>query len=219
MWTRDFLAGLWKGFQIVGDPKIKDIIQNLTLSSLQDRLWIWIESLAMLWKDLLQGSSLWPCQALSMSLLVAQLTSDARHSTCQMFRSDSLSNLPVIHPDASCCINPVIFCLKSNSAGDKVSWIRHRDGSDLNLLTVNDLVYTQVRFSHTITVNPFWIHEKSVTLVRSQRPWPNKGLKLWYSFVLCLQWSNTTFSIPLSSLALAFPLLIEGYCQWNWENW
>ena len=45
------------------------------------------------------------------------------------------------------------------------------------------------------------------------------GSKLWYSFVLWLQWFNTTFSIPLSSLVLAFPLLIEGYCQWNWENW
>jgi len=34
-------------------------------------------------------------------------------------------------------------CETFNVPNVSVSWIRHRDGSDLNLLTVNDLVYTQ----------------------------------------------------------------------------
>ena len=89
----------------------------------------------------LQGSSPWRCRALSMCRGAAQHIWDARHSMCQMFRSDSFSPF---------CPCPLQMHLKSNLAGDKVSWIRHRDGSDLNLLTVNDLVYTQVRSESTV---------------------------------------------------------------------
>ena len=45
----------------------------------------------LLYRELLQGSSQWRCRALSTSPAAAQRTSDARLSTCQMFRSDYFS--------------------------------------------------------------------------------------------------------------------------------
>ena len=145
----------------------------------------------------LQGSNRWRSQALSTSPLVERRTSDAKHSTCQMFRSDfvfhnGLHHSPIkVLSDISHCWWPGVLDPPQRRIGPEPA---HRQRPCLH---TGETQYESSAKASMKPLEKFWFS-------------PRRNYTWKIALTKCLN-SSKDFWL--------FLLIAEGCWQWNWENW